>query len=217
MQSILPIAILLAFTYSGPARNADEAPSNADFKWQPPTVRAALSVPQPTVPMEMVSTIRVSKVLVELEETKMTAVQKHLGGSLGQHGHAGESLEWLCYYGSDADGRWALWLESSQVAGGAVDGFVLQRLDSDARMDQRCADLQSAKVELPIVLKLGMTEANVRKLLGAPTLKFRGTLVFQHEHTVTIHNQPYTASNTVYLVLRRGVLWAIQVTKGTTS
>lgn len=217
MQSILRMAIVLAVTYSGQTRVADEAPSHEEFKWRPPSIHAPSSVPQPTVPMEMVSTIRVSKILVILEETKMTDVKKRLGGSFGHRGDASDSLDWLCYYGADADGRWALWLESSEVAGGAVDGFILQRLDSDARMDRRCGNLQPGGVELPIALKLGITETKARQILGPPTLKFRGTLVFHHEHTETLHNQPYTASNTVYLVLRRGVVWAIQITKDTIS
>lgn len=216
MPSILQIAIMLAITYSGPARNAGEAPSNADFKWQPPVIQSPLSLP-PSILREMVTTIRLSKILVVLKETKMTQVQKRLSGSFGKRGDAGESLQWLCYYGSDADGRWALWLESSETAAGTVDGFILQRLDSHARMDGRCGNLQTGGVELPIALKLGTTENGARKILGPPTLKFRGTLVFRHEHTGTFHNQPYTASNTVYLVFRRGVVWAIRVDKDTTS
>jgi len=216
MQSILRMALVLAVTYSGRTQIAKEAPTDADFKWQPPVIQAPISLP-PSILKEMVATIRVSKILVVLEETKMADVQRHLGGSFGHRGDGGDSLRWLCYHGADAEGRWALWLESSAMGGGAVDGFILQRMDSNARMDGRCGNLQTARVNLPIPLKLGITETNARKILGPPTLKFRGTLVFHHEHTETFHNQPHTASNTVYLVLRRGVVWAIRADKDTTS
>ena len=231
MQSILRMALVLAVTYSGRTQIAKEAPTDADFKWQPPAIQAPVSLPQSTIPQEMVMSVRVSKVLVVLQETRLRDVQRRLlpqhasdrrawdpvGGSIGHRGDAGNSLAWLCYYGADAEGRWALWLESSEIAGGTVDGFILQRLDGDARMDRRCGNLQTDRVELPLALRLGMTEAEARKVLGPPTLKFRGTLVFHHEHTETLHNEPYTASNTVYLVLRKGVVWAIRVDKHTTS
>ena len=211
------MAVLLAVTYSEHARPAADAPSHADIKWQPPVIQAPTLPPQPTIPREMITSVRVATELVILEDTMMTDVRRRLGGSLGHHGDAGEYLEWLCYYGADANGRWALWLESSEIAGGAVDGFVLQRLDGDARMDQRCGNLQTRRIELPVALKLGMTEAQVRDSLGKPTLKFRNTLVFQHEHSKTLHNEPYTASNTILVVLRKGVVWAIGVDKDTTS
>ena len=217
MQSVLRMAIVLAVTYSGQTRVANEAPTPEEIKWQPPTIHSPLSLPQPTVPREIVSRIRVSKLLVVLEETKMTDVQKRLGGSFGHSGDASEALEWLCYYGADAEGRWALWLESSETAGGAVDGFLLQRLERDTRMDRRCGDLQDGRIDLPIPLNLGITEKQVQRLLGKPTLKFRNTLVFGHEHAETLHQKPYTASNTVYIALRRGVVWAIEAWKSTLS
>ncbi len=216
MQSILRMALVLAVTYTGRTQIAKEAPTDADFKWQPPVIQAPIPLPPSTL-KEMVTTLRVSKILVVLEETKMADVKKRLGGSFGRRGDAASYVEWLCYYGANADGRWVLWLESSETVAGTVDGFILQRLDSDARMDGRCGNLQAGGVELPIALKLGITETRARKILGPPTLKFRGTLVFHHEHTEIFHNQPHTASNTVYLVLRRGVVWAIRADKDTTS
>jgi hypothetical protein len=217
MQSILHLAILLVFTYSGGTRVAEKAPSPADFKWQPPSIQAPISLRQPSVLEEMVTSVRVAKLPVVLEETKLTNVQKRLGGSIGHRGDGSESLDWLCYYGADANGRWALWLESGEKGGGAIDGFMLQRLDRDARMDRRCGDLRTGEIELPMALKLGATEMQVRKILGKPTLKYRSTLVYGHEHAETLHNEPYTASNTVYVVLRKSVVWAIQVWKHTTS
>ena len=213
MQSALHMAVLLAVIYSRPARIGADAPSPADIKWQPPVIQAPALPSQPTVLGEMISRVRIATEFVLLKENTMTEVQSRLGGSLGHRGGAGDSLAWLCYYGADKDGRWALWLESSEIAGGAVDGFILQRLDRDARMDRRCGNLRSGKIELPAALKLGMTETEVRQSLGKPTLKFRSTLVFQNAQ----HETPRTGPSTVYVVLRKGVVWAIQVDKDPTS
>ncbi len=70
MQSILRMALVLAVTYSGRTQIAKEAPTDADFKWQPPVIQAPIPLPPSTL-KEMVTTLRVSKILVVLEETKM--------------------------------------------------------------------------------------------------------------------------------------------------
>ncbi len=93
---------------------------------------------------------------VNLEETPLKEVQKGLGGTIGSRGDASEALRWLCFHGSDAKGRWALWLESN-------------------------------------------------------------TLIFDHEHQKTVRNEPFTASNTVYVELRGGGVWAVQVWKATSN
>ncbi|MGD0696810.1 MAG: hypothetical protein ABSB82_18500 [Terriglobia bacterium] len=72
-------------------------------------------------------------------------------------------------------------------------------------------------IELPIALRLDLTEMQVRKILGKPTVRYRSTLIFDHEHQETIRNEPATVSNTVAVALRDGVVWAIQVWKDSTS
>jgi hypothetical protein len=87
----------------------------------------------------MITTLRVAKVPAVLEETELKDVQRRLGGSIGQSGDASEANAWLCFYGTDINGRWALWLESSEMGGLRwVDGFTLQRLGKEARTDGRC-------------------------------------------------------------------------------
>ena len=69
----------------------------------------------------------------------------------------------------------------------------------------------------PLRFGLGQTEMQVRKILGRPTVRYRDTLIFFHEHEETIRNQSFTASNTVAVALRGGVVWAIQVWKNDSS
>ena len=70
---------------------------------------------------------------------------------------------------------------------------------------------------MPIRLALGLTEPEVRRIIGSPTAKHRNTLIFDHEHRETIRNEPFIASNTVYVVLRDSVVWTVQVWKTTSN
>ena len=45
------------------------------------------------------------------------------------------------------------------------------------------------RVHLPVPLRLGLTERQVRNLLGEPTVKYRNTVIFDHEHEETIRGE----------------------------
>jgi|GEM_PF-1432454 hypothetical protein len=214
------IAFFLAVICAACAQIATDSPTNDGLLvWQPPKLQFPHTLPPPTVSKEIITTLRVAAVPIILEETKLEDVKTRLGGSIGQRGDASEFLEWLCFYGTDANGRWGLWLESSEMGGGWVDGFALERLGRNARTDRRCRMIREGEggIELPIALRLDLTEMQVRKILGKPTVRYRSTLIFDHEHQETIRNEPATVSNTVAVALRDGVVWAIQVWKDSTS
>jgi hypothetical protein len=190
------------------------AQSSTSIVWQPPVVDLPEAPPKASIPKEMITNLRVERMSITLEETPLKDVAKHFGATVGSRGDASEALQWLCFHGSDAGGRWALWLESSEMGGGTIDGFALQRISSEATVDQRCRAGET-RIDLPV--RLGVTESDLSRILGAPTAKYRNTLIFDHEHEVKVHDEPFTASNTVYVVLRGGVVWAIQVWKTTSN
>lgn len=203
------ITVLLVTTSAALAQSAGVV-------WQPPTLDVPDTLPQATVSKEMITKLRLAGMEIILEVTPLNDVQKNLGGTIGSRGDASEALQWLCFHGSDAKGRWVLWLESSEMGGGAVDGFAWQRIAEQATPDPRCRT-QDAEIDLPIRLALGFTELEVRRNLGAPTTKYRNTLIFDHEHEETVRNEPFTASNTVYVELRGGAVWTVQVWKDTSN
>lgn len=172
-----------------------------------------------TVPKEMIASLRVSDVTIPLEEdTKLEALQTRFGGKIGHQGDAGDSLSWLCLYGSDAVSPWVLWLESDEVDGPYVGGFQWRRVSRSAQFDQRCSALpDTSEVELPIDLRLGEMEAEVIQTLGRPTSRRANTLLYEHEHDELIRGEEFNSSNTVIVALRRGVVWAIQAGKTTTN
>lgn len=169
---------------------------------------------KPSIPKEMVTTLRVNGTLVALERTSLRSVQKRLGGTFGSEGDASDYVQWLCFGGTTDEQRWVLWLESGEIDGGKVGEFQLRRIAADAKLDSRCEILKNASgIELPFSLHLGMTEDEVLKALGKPTARKRDSLIYQHHHVEIIHNEPYDSDNSVVVALRDGVVWALQVWK----
>jgi len=181
--------------------------------WQPPKLDVPKSLPNTHIPKAIIGNFRIGTIPITLEETLLKDVERNLGGTIGSSGDASEAIEWLCFHGADAHGRWALWLENSEMSGGGkVDGFIWQRIPTEAAIDRRCRK-QEVQIDMPIPLVLGLTESEVRGILGEPTTKYRNTLIFDHLYKQTIHNESFMVSNPVFLELRDGVLWAVQVWK----
>ncbi|MGA9039985.1 MAG: hypothetical protein WB421_05565 [Terriglobales bacterium] len=221
MKRLYGISVLLIVTCAAFTQTADHSlPSGGGHTvWEPPAWNFLTALPNSTVPKEMLATLRVSGLPISLEETRMDDARNHLGGTIGRKGDAGDFLEWLCLHHSDSRGRWVLWLESGEIDGGTVGSFQWQRLDKDGLLDQRCQMLQGAGsgIKLPISLQLGMTETEVLKTLGAPTTRHGNRLIYVHEHQESIRGEPFTSTNIVSILLRGGMVWAIDVSKTTTS
>src|SRR5262249_45043388 len=151
-----------------------------------------------TVSKELASKLRVSDMSIVLETTRMTDVQKRFGGTFGQEGDAGTSLEWLCLRGSNATDGWVLWLKSDEMDAGTVGSFQWQRVRHTAKFDERFGVLPKAdaNVELPIPLGLGMQEARLFHVLGHPTARHGNTVLYVHEHRGENQRGPFTALNT---------------------
>ena len=173
-----------------------------------------------TVPRPMVESLMVKGVPVELEETTLESLKKKLGGVIGNHGDGGDSLAWICYTGVDASGPWIFWPTSSEMGGlSTINGFVWRHLETNERADWRCRELPSGDrlVELPLALHPGMTETEIRGLLGKPTLVRGQDLYYAHEHLRRIRKEDWSVWNGVALALRDGRLWALSVNKTTTN
>ncbi len=215
----LALAILLAIASTAAAQNSGDSVGRSPVTiWEPPAWDSPETGPEPTIPKLMITSLRLADLKITLEKTTIEDVKRRFGAEAGHSGDASNFVEWLCFFGTDMDGHWALWLESSEMADGRVDGFALERLDDDANIDRRCVlQTMDGGFRFPIALRLGMTEKQVRGLLGKPTMKYRNTVSFDHGHEEIIHNEPFTVSNSVLVGIRGGVVWAIQVWKGTSN
>jgi hypothetical protein len=175
-------------------------------------------LPEATVPKEMIPSVRISDVKVTLEHTELEAMEARFGGEIGSEGDAGESIGWLCLHGNDAVGPWVLWLLSDEIDGPYVGGFEWARVSRSSQFDERCAALPDpSRVELPIQLRLDTPEARVLQLLGRPTFRKDKVLAYEHEHDETIRGEPFISDNGVYIAIRDGKVWAINVWKTTSN
>jgi hypothetical protein len=218
MSRFFSISVLFFVGCAAFAQSASRQRSPGDqVVWAPPVWSFMRATPKATVSREILATLRVSDFSIRLEDTKMEDVASTLGGTLGGRGDAGDSVEWLCLYGTDGSGPWVIWLESGEIDGGTVGSFQWQRLAKSAVLDRRCQMLGEAKVELPIALRLGTGEAEVLKNLGQPTVRHGNRLIYVHEHQESIRGEPYISENIVAVLLRAGRVWAIEVSKTTAS
>jgi hypothetical protein len=215
----LGFALLCALACSSSAQNTGRKTPENPAIWEPPSIIEFPHSAKSTVPKEMIKGLRVSGLKIVLEDTELAVVQSHIGGTIGHRGDAGDSLSWLCLHGIDPQGDWVLWLMSGEIDAGTVGGFRWQRVESKAKLDARCKALPEGRdgVELPVVLRLGITEDGVRHIFGQPSTRLGNAALYSHEHEGTIRNEPFTAMNTLAVLLRGGVVWAIEVWKSTTS
>lgn len=184
--------------------------------WSPPAFYSPRVFPKGTVPKVMVSGIKIGAEDVVLEKSNLDSARKQFGGAVGSSGDAGDYLAWVCLAGEDDGGRWILWLMSGEVDGPSVGGFQLRRLEGE-KVDSRCHGVhRETNVEVfPTKLRLGMSEQELLRTIGPPTLKRGNMLWFEHEHEVKITSEPYTVTNSVSVQLQRGVVTAFQVWKST--
>lgn len=192
-------------------------PAGSQAVWEPPT---ELSVPgdhKPTVRRELITKLRVAEFTVVLEETKLSDVQSHLGGTMGQRGDASEALAWLCLHGRDDGGSWVLWLEAGAVHGGTVGAFQLRHLDATTQVDKRCQPILNSTrgIELASGIRLGLPRAETIRILGRPTTSAGNTLLYAYEHQEAIRGETATASNRLTIGFRNAVLDAVDVWKMT--
>ena len=106
-----------------------------------------------------------------------------------------------------------------EIDGGSVGSFQLQRLSSHEVLDPRCHALSgtNSAVRFPLSLRLGRKKTEMLKMLGEPTTIDADRLIYLHEHEETIKGEPFTTSNIVVVRLRDGIVWAIQVSKTSSS
>jgi hypothetical protein len=178
--------------------------------WAPPD-NPDEEAPKATVTREFISRLSVGDFEVVLETTPIAAAQTRLGGTLGRRGDAASSLDWICRSGRDVSGNWMLWLESGEIHGNDVGAFELRRIQNTERADDRCsAAPPNEQVVLPVPIRLGMTEAQLRQVLGKPTRRRAGTLLYLHEHRLSPQGEG-VVSNWLDVALDRGVVSSIRV------
>lgn len=196
--------LMVALTCAGQTRQSSSP------IWHPSNIPWVDNIPA-TVSRKMITSLSVAGVPIRLTETSLEDAQRHLGGVAGHSGDAAEYLQWLCLRGRDAGGPWVLWLQSFEVDGPTIGGFQWERVPAGAKFDRRCHALPTGttSLRLPLPLRLGMTDAEVRRVLGDPSIRVGPTSFYLYEHDLGLDRMSYTADNSVAMVYHRGKLKAI--------
>lgn len=202
IRNIAPVVVAAISLGQGSSQLVSHRPR---IIWGPPHLQLPSTFPKPSVNNEIIAELKIAGWSVTLEKTELAQAQKHFEAVIGSRGDASEALGWVCLQGKDEQGLWALWLYSGEIDGPMIGGFQWQRISSDVQLDHRCKAISPAqRVELPIRLSLGMSEAKVVSNLGQPSGTYRNLAIYSHEHDLTIDNELYTVENDLFITYRNG-------------
>ena len=144
--------------------------AGAQALWEPPSIGDGRQFPVITIPSDLVPALGIDNREIVLDRTPIAEAAQWFNARIGRRGDGSESLGWICIAGRDAEGRWMLWLESGEIHGNAVGAFQLRRIGAAERIDEKCVGWR-AGIRNPAGLRLGMSRADVRRILG----EFSGT------------------------------------------
>jgi len=185
--------------------------------WEPPERLSNPVDHSPPRRLEFITNLRVAAVTVILEHTRLATVQSQIGGAIGRRGDASQALAWLCVHGRDARGVWALWLEAGEIHGGTVGAFQLRRLDSHSRFDGRCQSVAGSSAVLADGVRLGLSGAQITRILGRPASAAGDTWLYTYEHPQVVRGEPFTTSSTLIIRFHNAILDAVDFWKATIS
>ncbi len=138
---------------------------SAQALWEPPSIGDGRQFPVVAVPSDLIPALGMDNREIVLDRTPLAEAAQWFKARIGQRGDASEFLRWVCIAGRDAEGRWKLWLESGEIHGDAVGAFQLRRIGAAERIDAKCVSSR-ASLRNPAGLRLGMSRADVRRILG---------------------------------------------------
>ena len=172
-----------------------------------------------TKPKVMVSSLKAAGLSIELDRADIKEYAKRYGAKLGQSGDAASFAQWLCFVGGQEDQQWALWLTSGEIDGDQISDFAIKQVAANSEVDSRCKPLGSPEEPStsPSSLRLGMSESDLRLVLGEPTARRKDFLYYAHSHDIKKNNDPYTVMNTITIELKDGKVVAFKVWKSTQS
>lgn len=218
-KAFLGILLAAAMSCSCSAQRTGNAGTD---KWTPPDITWPGDLPMSTVPTiskEMIRSIRVGNMPVIFEQTKLEDVRKHFGGAIGNHGDAGNSLAWVCFYGHSSGKPWIFWLTSGEVEGLTwISGFQWRLLATGERADHRCNLLSSENaISLPLPIRLGLSRAAIRRAVGRPTRARADALFFLYEGHGKERGESLDVWNSVTVFFHNGAASVIEADKTTTD
>ncbi len=216
--SQLSACLLTALLLAVPASS-----KQARRQWAPPTIWTGTDIPEATGAQDLVPYIGIGSFRVKLGTTLLADAASHFNAKIGYQGDASEALSWVCLQGGTRAGPWALWLESGEIDGPTIGGFLLLPRPGSGWLDHRCIPLRDAAISLPIPLQIGMSGAQVVAALGPPTSQSENHILYSHHLVVTLNpkgdtpGEPLDLDTDLYIRLDGGVVAGFQVWRTTSS
>jgi hypothetical protein len=122
-------------------------------------------------------------VRLALDTTTIAGLRDALGaGRPVRHGSGTEALDWLCFTLPEAAPPQRLWMTSSELAGGRIDGVTAVELAPGTPAAEACPALppRLRPVRFEDGLWLGTAAADLRKSLGLPARPGRSFATLYH-------------------------------------
>jgi len=164
-MKIRPSPWLLALALAG-AHDAFAQAGTAPPPWPVSRESPAPLSTDPVRPL-LLGALRVS-----LDGTTLAAARQAIGtGASHRQGSGTEALDWLCYtLAEGAGGPQRMWLTSSELSRGRIDGVIATDLPAGSAAAADCPELppRFRPVRFDDGLWLGIPSAELRRALGMP-------------------------------------------------
>jgi hypothetical protein len=114
---------------------------------------------------------------VVFERTDLSKLAEKANADIGHRGKGDHELDWICL--TDSNSQTRLWITSSSLGAGIVDGLTLAYLPHVQPTDG-CPELPAdwRKISLPNGLALGMTGDSLKAKVGTPSYDKAGLVGF---------------------------------------
>jgi hypothetical protein len=163
MQIRSPSWLFALFLLGAPAAFAEIA--NAPPPW-PAFNESPLELNADPVRPLLMGALRIT-----LDGTTLADARASIGTGVGQRQGSGtEALDWLCYTIADGAAAQRMWLTSSELSRGRIDGVIASDLAPGAAATAQCPDLPARfrPVRFDDGLWLGALSTELRRAVGVP-------------------------------------------------
>jgi len=158
-----PSWLLALFLAGGPAAFAQAV--------SPPPPWPAFKEAPVDLAVDPVRPLLMGALRVTLDGTTLANARMAIGAGLSQRQGSGtDALDWLCYTIADGAAPQRLWLTSSELSRGRIDGVIASDLAPGAAASPQCPDLPDKfrPVRFDDGLWLGTPSAELRRAIGIP-------------------------------------------------
>jgi hypothetical protein len=152
----------------------------------PPSLSNLDNLPT-TLSIPPVTKVVLGRLAVNLEQTTLGEVMQSAGAGTIQHqGDAADSEDWICFTVPSSQQSQRIWLRSSAIGGGGIDGFYASASSTPLKEAPLCPELpaQLRPMSVGRSIWLGSSQDQLRGWLGEPSAKRGGWWLYSSSRKV---------------------------------